>query len=92
MPVGNFLRVTVPDNWEQLQNGNTVVIAPEGGFYQSRNSNSNFTHGLEVGLIPNESHDLQQGTDELIEGFSRSNPDMRMQGSIVARPSAAAPG
>ena len=78
--VGNFLRLSVPDNWEELQNGNTVVIAPEGGFSQARN-NSNFTHGIEVGLIPNESHSLQQGTDELIEGFSRSNPDMRMQGN-----------
>jgi hypothetical protein len=78
--VGNVLRLSVPDNWEELQNGNTVVIAPEGGFYQTRN-NSNFTHGIEVGLIPNESHNLQQGTEELVEGFSRSNPDMRMQGN-----------
>jgi hypothetical protein len=79
--VGNVLRLSVPDNWEQLQNGNTVVIAPQGGFYQTRNSNSNFTHGLEVGLIPNESHNLEQGTEELVEGFSRSNPDLRIQGN-----------
>ena len=31
-------------------------------------------------MIRNESHNLQQGTDELIDGFSRSNPDLRMQG------------
>jgi beta-barrel assembly-enhancing protease len=80
--IGNFLRVNVPDNWEEFQNGNSVVIAPEGGFYQtSSRGNTNFTHGIEIGMIPNESHSLQQGTDELIDSFSRSNPDLRMQGN-----------
>jgi Zn-dependent protease with chaperone function len=80
--IGNFLRVSVPDNWEEFQNGNTVVVAPEGGFYQAGGrGNTNFTHGIEIGMIPNESHSLQQGTDELIDSFSRSNPDLRMQGN-----------
>jgi hypothetical protein len=82
VPVGNFLRVAVPDNWQPLQSGNnTVVIAPEGGYYQAGNDRTSFTHGIEFGVIPNEEHNLQQGTNELVEGFSRSNPDMRMQGN-----------
>jgi hypothetical protein len=82
VPIGNFLRLSVPDNWQPLQNNNnTVVLAPEGGYYQSGNNQTSFTHGLEIGLIPNESHTLQQGTDELIDTFSRSNPEMRMQGN-----------
>lgn len=81
VPVGNLLRVTIPDNWEPLQNGNnTVVLAPEGGYYQSGNR-SVFTHGLEIGLVPNESHTLEAATEELVESFSRSNPEMRRQGS-----------
>ncbi len=79
-PVGNFLQVSVPDNWRQIQGNNTVTFAPEGGYYQGRNGGTTFTHGVEIGAIRNESHDLQQGTDELVESFSRANPRLRMQG------------
>jgi len=79
-PVGNFLQVSVPDNWRQIQGNNTVIFAPEGGYYQDRNGGSTFTHGVEIGSIRNESHDLEQGTDELIDSFSRANPDLRAQG------------
>jgi hypothetical protein len=79
--VGDLMQVSVPDNWEQYDSGSTVVLAPEGGYYQSGNNNTNFTHGLQAGLIRSESHSLEQGTDELVDNFTRANPDMRMQGS-----------
>jgi Peptidase family M48 len=78
--IGNFLAVNAPDNWDQIQNGNSVVLAPEGGFFQTGNNRTAFTHGMEFGIIGSESHNLQQATDELIDSFSRSNPDLRMQG------------
>jgi len=82
LPVGNFLRVSVPANWEQLQgNNNTVVIAPEGGYYTAGNDRTVFSHGLELGVVQNQDLNLQQGTNELIEGFSRANPNLRMQGN-----------
>jgi hypothetical protein len=74
--------VSVPDNWEPLQNGNNgVVIAPDGGYYQSGNNRTSFSHGLELGVIANERHSLKEGTDELVQSFSQNNPDLRMQGS-----------
>jgi predicted Zn-dependent protease len=79
--VGDLMQVSVPDNWQQYDSGNTVVLAPEGGYYQSGNNNTNFTHGLQAGLIRSETHSLEQGTDELVDNFTRANPDMRMQGS-----------
>jgi len=78
--VGGMLEMSVPENWEQLQSGNTVVLAPQGGYYESRGG-SGFTHGLQVGMIRSETHSLEQGTDELVDGFRRSNPEMRMQGN-----------
>jgi Zn-dependent protease with chaperone function len=78
--VGNFMQVSVPDNWEEMQANNTVVLAPQGGYYESGNSSS-FTHGLQVGVIRSETHSLEQGTDELVDSFRRSNPEMRMQGN-----------
>ncbi len=81
VPIGNVLRVSVPDNWEPLQSrSNTVVLAPEGGYSQNGNRTT-FTHGLEVGLIGNESHTLEEATDELIDGFSQSNPELRQRGN-----------
>jgi hypothetical protein len=82
VPVGNFLRVSVPDNWEPLQsNSSTVVIAPEGGYYSAGNDRTVFSHGLELGMAPNEERNLQQGTNALVENFSRANPGLRMQGN-----------
>jgi beta-barrel assembly-enhancing protease len=78
--IGNFIAVNAPQNWEQFQNGNSLVLAPEGGFFQTGNNRTAFTHGMEFGIIGSESHNLQQATDELIDSFSRSNPDLRMQG------------
>jgi Zn-dependent protease with chaperone function len=78
--VGGMLQMSVPENWEQLQSGSTVVLAPEGGYYESRDGSS-FTHGLQVGMIRSETHSLEQGTDELVDSFRRSNPEMRMQGN-----------
>ncbi len=82
MNLGNFLSLSLPDNWEQLQNGNSVIVAPRGGYYETGNrGNTSFTHGMEVGLIPNETHNLEQGTNELVDGFRQSNPDLRMDGN-----------
>jgi len=41
------------------------------------NQQSVFTHGVEVGMMRNESHDLQTATDELVQSLEQSNPRMR---------------
>lgn len=79
--LGDIMQVSVPDNWEQYDSGNTVVLAPEGGYYVTGRNNTNFTHGLQVGTVRSETHSLEQGTDELVDTFTRANPDMRMQGN-----------
>jgi hypothetical protein len=33
-----------------------------------------FTHGVEIGIARNESHDLQTATDELIDSLGQGNP------------------
>ena len=85
MPVGNFLQLSVPQNWRQIQGNNTVTFAPEGGYYAERQRRHDFTHGLEIGVIRNESHNLQQGTDELIDSFSRANPRPADAGRLPSR-------
>jgi hypothetical protein len=73
---GNLFRVSVPSNWRELQDSDSVTFAPDGA-YGSHNGQSVFTHGMEFGLARNESHDLETATDELIESLARSNPSLR---------------
>src|SRR5258708_19503004 len=62
---GNLFRVSVPSNWRQLARTNNVTFAPDGA-YGSVNGSSVFTHGTEIRLSRNESHDLQTASDQLI--------------------------
>lgn len=72
---GNLFRVSVPSNWRELSGNNSVTFAPEGG-YGAVNEQSVFTHGAELGVARNETHDLQTATDELVQSLARSNPRM----------------
>src|SRR5689334_11969536 len=72
---GNLFRISVPSNWRELPGNNSVTFAPEGG-YGAMNQQSVFTHGVEAGLMRNESHDLQTATNELLQEVSQSNPRM----------------
>jgi hypothetical protein len=80
---GNFLRLNVPANWQQIGGGNTVKYAPEGGFYQTESGSSTFTHGIEIGVIDGDGASLQQATERLIRSFAQSNPHLRRQGGYA---------
>jgi len=55
---------------------NDFTFAPSGAYGQA-NGQTVFTHGVEAGIMRNESHDLQTATQELVQSFSQSNPRMR---------------
>ena len=77
-----FVRVSVPVNWDAVDaSGGGVTYAPEGGFVQADNGGSAFTHGVQVGVAQGGGGDLQQDTQQLLQGFSRSNPDLRAAGT-----------
>jgi hypothetical protein len=73
--VGNLFKVDVPSNWQQLQGGSAVTFAPQGA-YGHVNGQNVFTHGIEIGVARNETHDLQTATDELLDSLARSNPHL----------------
>ena len=72
---GGIFRIAVPSNWRELQDSDSVTFSPDGG-YGSLSGQSVFTHGMQVGLARNEAHNLQRGTDELIDAFARGNPNL----------------
>ena len=72
---GDIFRVSVPSNWRELQDNDAVTFAPTGG-YGTYNGQTVYTHGMQIGLTRNESHNLQTATDELINAFAQGNPDL----------------
>jgi beta-barrel assembly-enhancing protease len=80
---GDFLRISVPANWQQVGGGNTVTFAPDGGYVRAQNGQSAFTHGIEIGVTRgngNNGNNLQQQTEQLLQGFAQANPQLRRQG------------
>ena len=72
---GSLFRVSVPSNWRELPDSDSVTFAPSGG-YGTYNGQNVFTHGIQIGVTRNEAHDLETATDELIDAFARGNPDL----------------
>lgn len=77
---GDLFRISVPANWRELGSNNTVTFAPEGA-YGTINGQSVFTHGVQVGVARNESHDLNTATNELIEALQQGNPRLSRPGN-----------
>jgi beta-barrel assembly-enhancing protease len=76
---GGLFRVSVPSNWRELQSESSVTFAPEGAYGQAHGA-SVFTHGVEIGVARNETHDLQTATTELVQSLAQGNPRLSRPG------------
>lgn len=79
---GNILRVSVPDNWRELPDQNSVWFAPEGGYGQAQ-SGPVFTHGAEIGFSSAQSNDLQRETQQFVSDLARNNQNLRQQSGFT---------
>jgi beta-barrel assembly-enhancing protease len=77
----NFLRVSVPANWQPVNTGGGVTYAPEGGFVEGNGGGTAFTHGVEIGVASGGSGNLQRDTQQLLDNFARSNPELQRSGN-----------
>jgi Zn-dependent protease with chaperone function len=77
----NFLRVSVPANWDEVDSRRGVTYAPEGAFFRGDNGGTAFTHGVQIGVAQG-SGKLQRDTQELVNSFAQSNPNLRQQSSL----------
>jgi hypothetical protein len=77
---GDVFRIGVPSNWKELASESTVTFAPEGG-YGAVNGQSVFTHGVQVGIARNETHSLEEATQELIASLAQANPQLARSGN-----------
>ncbi|HEX7998402.1 MAG TPA: M48 family metallopeptidase [Pyrinomonadaceae bacterium] len=75
---GNFLSISVPDNWRRLGDNNSVWFAPNGAFGQVQGQNV-FTHGVEIGVSRAYGNNLQQASDAFINDLMQGNTSLRQQ-------------
>ncbi len=76
---GELFQVSIPTNWTPLPSNNAVKYVPQNAYGQS-NGQDVMTHGVELGVMRASSRDLRQATQTLVDGFVRSNQDMRVTG------------
>jgi len=73
------VQVSVPNNWRQINDQNSVWFVPEGAYGQY-NGQAVFTHGASFGVAQTNSRNLQSATEELINGLAQGNNNLRMSG------------
>jgi len=71
--------VSVPSNWRQVNEGNSVWFVPEGA-YGTYNGQAVYTHGASFGVGQTNSRNLQSATQELINSFAQGNNNLRTSG------------
>ena len=69
--------VAVPDNWREINEQGTLWFAPNGAFGSSANGQMVFTHAVNFGVTQSNYRDLQQATNDFVNGLQRSNPNLR---------------
>lgn len=84
------VNVSVPSNWRQVSEGNSVWFVPEGAYGQY-NGQAVYTHGVSFGVGQTNSRNLQGATQELINNFAQGNNNLRANGgsqrsTLDARP------
>ena len=75
---GGLARVSVPSNWRELADNNSVWFAPEGAYGQSQNQVV-YTHGVNFGVAQTQNRNLQQATQEFLNGLGQGNGNLRQR-------------
>jgi beta-barrel assembly-enhancing protease len=74
-----------PDNWKKFGNGNSMILAPDGGVVDSGNGQPAIAYGVSAGVtridrqLPAETETLQAATQKLIESMRQQNAAMVIQ-------------
>jgi beta-barrel assembly-enhancing protease len=70
------VRLSVPDNWREMSEQESVWYAPTGG-YGSANGQSVFTHGVNIGLAQTNNRNLQQATNDFLNTLQQGSSNLR---------------
>jgi len=73
------VQVSVPSNWQEVNDQNSVWFVPEGAYGQY-NGQAVYTHGASFGVAQTSNRDLQRATQELINSLAQGNNNLRTSG------------
>jgi hypothetical protein len=68
--------LSAPDNWREISDQGSVWFAPNGG-YGSSNGQAVYTHGVNIGIAQTNSRNLQQATNEFLNGLQQGSGSLR---------------
>jgi len=71
------VRLSVPDNWREISEQDSVWFAPQGAYGSSGNGQSVFTHGVNIGVVQTRSRNLQQATNDYVSQLQQGNNNLR---------------
>ena len=77
---GTVFEAAIPSNWKTLPSKNAIRVVPENGSGEVNGQNV-FTHGIEFGVAPPGSRDLQQATNAFLNAVAQGNPGLQLAGS-----------
>ena len=72
--------VSIPENWREINEQNTLWFAPNGAYGTSGTGQTVFTHAVNLGVTQTRYRNLQQATDEFVNGLQRGNNNLRARG------------
>ncbi|MCS6886354.1 MAG: M48 family metallopeptidase [Acidobacteriota bacterium] len=75
----SLFRISVPQNWRELEDENSVTFAPEGG-YARVGQQTAFSHCVIAGTVRTQSRDLEKATERFLDQLTEGNPKLRRQG------------
>jgi Zn-dependent protease with chaperone function len=64
---GNFIQMNVPENWQEFPTQDSVWFAPQGAYGEQ-----GITHGAMIGTVQSRSNNLQQATQDYVNGLMQS--------------------
>ena len=76
---GQFLQVSVPENWNALSSNNTLRFVPPNA-YGEVGGQAVYTHGVEMGVVRTDTRDLRQATTAFLDRLYEANPQLRFDG------------
>jgi Zn-dependent protease with chaperone function len=74
-----LLRVSIPNNWRELSENDSVWFSPEGAYGQV-NGQAVFTHGINFNLVPGQGRSVRVANDQMVEALLRGSPKLRQLG------------
>jgi Zn-dependent protease with chaperone function len=77
---GDGFRISVPENWREVNSGGDATFAPEGA-YSTVQGQFVYTHGAQVGYQRASSRNLRTATEQFINELAQGSRNLRMSGA-----------